>query len=132
MSLEIVEDVQYLVIGIELVDINGKEDLQYDMGRIRRQSENQLSPKMLKELLANQGTKVVQPQPSPVAQEYKELVSNQQQQIAQQDRDLEAMRTQMSTMQEMMAGLITELQTSKTPSIVVEEEPVPNLSLIHI
>ena len=125
MTLEIVEDVQYLVIGVELIDVNGQEDLQYDMGRIRRQSENQLSPKMLKELLANQGTQIAQPQPAPVSEEYTELVSSQQEKIVQQDKDMDAMRTQMSTMQEMMAGLITELQTTKTPSIIVDEESVP-------
>ena len=125
MNLEIVEDVQYLVIGVELIDVNGQEDLQYDMGRIRRQSENQLSPKMLKELLANQGTQIAQPQPAPVSEEYTELVSSQQEKIVQQDKDMDAMRTQMSTMQEMMAGLITELQTTKTPSIIVDEESVP-------
>jgi len=125
MNLEIVEDVQYLVIGIELVDVNGQEDLQYDMGRIRRQSENQLSPKMLKELLANQGSKIVETPAALPTEDYKEVLSTQKERIAQQDKDMEAMRTQMSTMQEMMAGLITELQTAKTPSIVVEEEPVP-------
>ena len=125
MTTEITEDVQYLVIGIKFVDIRGQDDVQYDMGRPRRQSENQLSPKMLKELLANQaGQSVIQQTPG-ITDEYKQLVSAQQDKIAQQDRDLEAMRTQMSTMQEMMAGLITELQTSNSASTIEAEEPSP-------
>ena len=35
---KIVEAVQYLVIGLQFVDINGNQDLQYDMGRPKANS----------------------------------------------------------------------------------------------
>jgi hypothetical protein len=121
-TAEISEDVQYLVIGMEFVDILGNEDVQYDMGRIRRQSESQLTPKMLRELLANQNSKIVEPQPSVEVESYKEKLQVQDKRLLDQDKQLTDMRTQMQTMQEMMAGLITELQTAKTSSTTIEKE----------
>ena len=118
-TVTITEDVQLLVIAVELVDTLGNEDLQYDMGRPRRQTENQLSPKMFRELLEAQNSKVIETRPAESTKEYEAKFSKQQEKIVEQSKAMDEMRTQMETMQEMMAGLITELQTAKangTPS----------------
>ena len=123
-TIELAEDIQYLVIGMEFVDINGNGDLQYDMGRVKSGGEASLTPKMLKELLENQGSRQVQPVPDPEMGKYKETMQVQQEKIAQQDASLLEMKEQMTTMQDMMAGLITELQTARN-SAIVDEKPKP-------
>ena len=123
-TIDIAEDIQYLVIGMEFVDINGAGDLQYDMGRVKAGGETSLTPKMLKELLENQGAKQVQSVVDPDIEKYKETMKVQQEKIAQQDASLLEMREQMTTMQDMMAGLITELQTARN-SAIVDENPKP-------
>lgn len=124
-TMEISEDVQQLVIGMEFVDINGQTDVQYDMGRPRSSSESQITPAMLKDILANQNSKVVDDESSDKVSLYKETMKDQQTKIAQQDAALMEMQSQMSTMQDMMAGLITELQTAKNSDIVEETKPKP-------
>jgi len=124
-TIELAEDVQYLVIGMEFVDINGNSDLQYDMGRVKAGAEASLTPKMLKELLESQGSRQVQPVPDPELGKYKDKLKVQQEKIAQQDASLLEMREQMTTMQDMMAGLITELQTARNSAIVDDEKPKP-------
>ena len=123
-TIDIAEDIQYLVIGMEFVDLNGAGDLQYDMGRVKAGGEASLTPKMLKELLANQGTKQVHSVIDPDIEKYKETMKVQQEKIDQQDASLLEMREQMTTMQDMMAGLITELQTARN-SAIVDENPKP-------
>ena len=121
----IVESVSYLVIGFNFVDLNGNTDLQYDMGRPKAYSDQQITPKMLKDILANQGSKIVD-EASPVKDvKYKEVMEKQQERISEQDKSLLEMKEQMSTMQEMVAGLITELQTAKNSDIVEDEAPLP-------
>ena len=122
MTNEIKEDVQHLVIGMEFVDILGNEDVQYDMGRIRRSSESQLTPKMFRELLANQNSKVIEQPPSVDVTVYKEKLAKQDEMLLAQDQKMTDMRSQMDTMQEMMAGLITELQTAKTSSTTIDKD----------
>lgn len=123
-TVDIAEDVQYLVIGMEFVDINGHGDLQYDMGRVKSGGEASLTPKMLKEMLETQGTNQIQTMPDPEMGKYKETMKVQQEKIAQQDASLLEMKEQMTTMQDMMAGLITELQTARN-SAIVDEKPKP-------
>jgi hypothetical protein len=121
-----VEAVQYLVIGFEFVDLNGNNDLQYEMGRPKAYSDQQITPAMLKEILANQGSKVAE---NVVVSnddgKYKEVMQKQQERIAEQDKSLIDMKEQMNQMQEMVAGLITELQTAKNSAIVEDEAPAP-------
>jgi hypothetical protein len=123
-TIAITEDVQLLVIAIELVDVLGNEDVQYDMGRPRRQTENQLSPKMFRELLEAQNSKVIETQPSESSKEYQEKLDKQHKKITEQEASLDEMRTQMQSMQEMMAGLITELQTARSNDISAKDTPV--------
>lgn len=116
----IVEGVQYLVIGFEFVDINGNQDLQYDMGRPKANSDQAITPQMLKQILESQGSKVVDTQNTQREDKYKEVIENQQTRIAEQDASLMEMKMQMTQMQEMVAGLITELQTARNSDIVDE------------
>ena len=122
-TVQIAEPVQRLVIGFQFIDIKGEKDLQYEMGRPKAYSDQQITPAMLKEILANQGSKVSEVVASPDVDKYKELVQQQQEKIAQQDANLLEMKDQMSTMQEMVAGLITELQTARSNDIVEETPP---------
>ena len=120
---QIVEAVQYLVIGLQFVDTNGNRDLQYDMGRPKANSDQAITPDMLKEILASQGSKVVDS--VPVSQDkYKEVIESQQTRIAEQDASIIEMKEQMTQMSEMVAGLITELQTARN-SDIVETSPPP-------
>lgn len=123
-TVQVSEPVQRLVIGFQFIDVNGEKDLQYEMGRPKAYSDQQITPSMLKEILANQGSKVSEIAPSPEVDQYKEMVQQQQEKIALQDANLLEMKDQMSTMQEMVAGLITELQTARN-SDIVEETPLP-------
>ena len=124
-TTKIVEAVQYLVIGFEFIDVNGQKDLQYEMGRPKAYSDQQITPEMLKEILASQGSKVVETSPVVKDDKYKDVIENQQVRIAQQDASLLEMKDQMSTMQDMVAGLITELQTARNSDIVDEGKPPP-------
>ena len=120
---KIVEAVQYLVIGLQFVDINGNQDLQYDMGRPKANSDQAITPKMLRDILSSQGSKVVD---TPVMQDdkYKDVIEQQQTRIAEQDASMIEMKEQMTQMQEMVAGLITELQTARN-SDIVDSSPKP-------
>lgn len=120
---KIVEAVQYLVIGLQFVDINGNQDLQYDMGRPKANSDQAITPKMLRDILASQGSKVVD---TTVMQDdkYKDVIEQQQTRIAEQDASMMEMKEQMTQMQEMVAGLITELQTARN-SDIVDSSPKP-------
>tara|TARA_A100001515_G_scaffold99919_1_gene80789 strand:+ start:1004 stop:1816 length:813 start_codon:yes stop_codon:yes gene_type:complete len=119
---KITEAVQYLVIGFQFVDVKGNKDLQYEMGRPKAYSDQSITPDMLREILANQGTKVVDAAPDGQDDKYKEVIEKQQVRIAEQDASLLEMKEQMSTMQDMVAGLITELQTARN-SDIVEKTP---------
>lgn len=120
---KIVDPVQYLVIGFEFIDVNGNKDLQYEMGRPKAYSDQQITPQMLKEILSSQGTKVIDTNAGAEEDKYKDVIENQQTRIAQQDANLLEMKEQMSTMQDMVAGLITELQTARSSDIVEETPP---------
>ena len=120
---EIVEAVQHLVIGLRFVDINGNEDLQYEMGRPKANSDQAITPQMLKEILANQGSSVNVNALGEQEEKFKGIIEKQQSRIAEQDASMLEMKDQMSQMQEMVAGLIAELQTSRN-SDIVEPEPV--------
>ena len=124
-TVMITEAVQYLVIGFQFVDLNGNNDLQYEMGRPKAYSDQQITPKMLKEILANQGSKEIDVSPAPADDKYKEVMQKQQERISDQDASLIEMKEQMSQMQDMVAGLITELQTAKNSAIVEDETPAP-------
>ena len=55
---------------------------------------------------------------------YKDVIEQQQTRIAEQDASMMEMKEQMTQMQEMVAGLITELQTARN-SDIVDSSPKP-------
>ena len=95
------------------------------MGRPKAYSDQQITPGMLKEILANQGSKVAENVVSSDDGKYKDVMQKQQERIAEQDKSLIDMKEQMNQMQDMVAGLITELQTAKNSAIVEDESPAP-------
>ena len=126
-SIEIKEDVQFLVIALQLVDVMGAEDVQYDMGRPKRQTDSTLTPKMFRELLENQGSKIIE-QPTENVKAYQEKLAVQEKRLVEQDKAMSEMQSQMTSMQEMMAGLITELQTAKASDIKATDNTPPKVS----
>ena len=94
-TVPIAEEVQKLTLGVRFVDINGKEDLEYEMGRPKASSQKSITPAMLQQILTDQAA-----------------------QITEQSGQMQEMKDQMRQMQEMVAGLITELQTTKNSDIV--------------
>jgi len=73
---------------------------------------------MLQQILENQGSKVNPSAPSVDTSQYEQKISDQAAQIAEQSGQMQEMKDQMRQMQEMVAGLITELQTTKNSDIV--------------
>tara|TARA_R100000458_G_C8263731_1_gene239016 strand:- start:573 stop:1376 length:804 start_codon:yes stop_codon:yes gene_type:complete len=117
-TVPIAEEVQKLTLGVRFVDINGKEDLEYEMGRPKASSQKSITPAMLQQILENQGSKVNPSAPSVDTSQYEQKISDQAAQIAEQSGQMQEMKDQMRQMQEMVAGLITELQTTKNSDIV--------------
>ena len=114
----IAEEVQKLTLGVRFVDINGKEDLEYEMGRPKASSQKSITPAMLQQILENQGSKANPSAPSTDSTEYKDKIAKQAEQITEQSGQMKEMKDQMLQMQEMVAGLITEFQTSKNSDMV--------------
>ena len=119
-TVRITENVQYLVIGFQFVDVNGNNDLQYEMGRPKAYSDQQITPHMLKEILANQGSRLSDAVEVPKDDVYKDVMKAQEVRIAEQDASLLEMKDQMNQMQDMVAGLITELQTARNSDMIEE------------
>jgi len=117
----IAEEVQKLTLGVRFVDINGKEDLEYEMGRPKAASQKSITPAMLQQILENQGSKINPDAPIVDRSEYTVKIAEQASQITQQSGEMQEMKDQMLQMQEMVAGLITELQTAKNSDIVTSK-----------
>jgi uncharacterized coiled-coil protein SlyX len=123
-TVPIAEEVQKLTLGVRFVDINGKEDLEYEMGRPKASSQKSITPAMLQQILENQGSKVSPNTPSVDTSEYEQKIAKQAAQISEQSGQMQEMQDQMKQMQEMVAGLITELQTTKNSDIVKSKATV--------
>ena len=80
-TVQITEAVQSLVVGFQFVDVNGNNDLQYEMGRPKAYSDQHITPQMLKEILANQGSKVVDGAPVAIDNKYKDVIKSQETKI---------------------------------------------------
>ena len=119
--VEIAQEVQYLVIGLEFVDLNGNQDLKYDMGRVTREGDNQaqLTPQMLAKLMASGGAAPAAPAiDQAVMKEQEEKISTQQGQI-------DELSQKLSQMTNIMAEMMNQMQTPAAPveaSVDVEEK----------
>ena len=99
--LEVIEPVQYLVVGMRFVDIKGQEDLVYEMGRPTTKRDG-LDAKALKQLLESQGG---------TSSETEKKLQEQRAQIERQDMEMALLKEQVAKQNELMAGLLAELQT---------------------
>ena len=104
--LEIIEPVQYLVVGMRYVDVSGQEDLVYEMGRPAMKRDSGLDAKSLKQLLASSGG----------SGETQKMLSDQKTQIERQDMELALLKEQVAKQNELMAGLLAELQQPAKPT----------------
>ena len=114
--VEIAEEIQYLVIGFEFVDLNGKQDLKYDMGRVTREAErpNQLTPEMIAKLMASNAA----PAAAPVVDDT--LMREQEEKISTQQNQIDELSQKLSQMTNIMAEMMNQMQNPAAP----EEPPV--------
>jgi hypothetical protein len=105
--LEIVEPVQYLVVGMRYVDVKGQEDLVYEMGRPTTRKNSGLDAKSLQAILSNSGGG---------SGETEKLLNEQKTQIERQDMELSLLKEQVAKQNELMAGLLAELQQPAKPT----------------
>ena len=117
-QIEIAEPMQFLVIGFQFVDTNGARDILYDMGRPKREAEENVTPEMIRQLLENRGT-TANPAEQQVIQEQAGRLEAQQNQI----NHLSDKLTQMT---DIMSGLMAELERKREPlpDADVSREPV--------
>ena len=101
--------VQYLRIGIQLVDTANETDLQYDMGRPTTKKEN-FDPKLLKALMKNS---------PPSNAEYETKLDEQDKRLADQSALIQNLQTENQKTNELMAALLSELQDMKGQRKVV-------------
>ena len=104
---ESIEPRQVLIIGAQLVDVQGQRDLVYEMGRPKTQTQNGFDPEVLKEMLKGAPS---QNQKDP---EMEMKMQEQEQLLNKQSAELEQMREQMRQNSEIMAGLLAELQSGR-------------------
>lgn len=119
--VEIAEEIQYLVLGLEFVDLNGNQDLRYDMGRVTREADrpNQLTPEMIAKLMASNAPTAT---PAPAVDDT--LIKEQEEKISTQQVQIDELSAKLSQMTELMAGLAEQMQSNNTAP---EEQPAPTV-----
>tara|TARA_A100001515_G_scaffold143067_2_gene143287 strand:- start:20 stop:808 length:789 start_codon:yes stop_codon:yes gene_type:complete len=106
---------QYLVLGVQFIDVRGNEDLVYDMGRPTTKKD-QFDPAILKELMANAPVKVDDSK----LQEQEAQLTKQADRIAAQDALIAEMKAEQAKTNDMMAALLVEMKEQRRSSA---EEP---------
>ena len=119
--VEIAEEVQYLVIGLEFVDLNGNQDLRYDMGRVTREADrpSQLTPEMIAKLMTSNAPTAT---PAPAVDDT--LIKEQEEKISTQQGQIDELSNKLSQMTELMAGLAEQMQSKNSAP---EEQPAPTV-----
>lgn len=102
--MEIEKPVEFLQVGIQLVDLNGERDLQYDMGRPTTKKES-FDPQLLKAMMKNA--------PKSTAGEYESKIEEQDKRLADQSDMIQKLQTENQKTNELMAALLSELQDLK-------------------
>ena len=102
--MEFERPVQYLRVGIQLVDTVNERDLKYDMGRPTNKNEG-FDPKLLKALMKDA--------PSVSNNEYQTKLVEQDKRLANQSTMIENLQTENQKTNELMAALLSELQELK-------------------
>ena len=89
-TMRIIEPFEFLIIGIQIVDITNGEELIYDMGRPSKRRE-------------------------PVNTSSDRKIEEQAKQLDQQREQITKLQADLSKQNELMTALLTELQSKKTP-----------------
>ena len=111
---------QYLVLGIQFIDVRGNQDLVYDMGRPPTRKE-QFAPAVLKELMANAPAKVDNGQ----LEEQEKKLGEQAERIAAQEALIAEMKAEQSKTNDMMAALLLEMKSQRGAPVVDESSEKP-------
>ena len=91
-AMDIIEQFEYLVVGVRIVDVNGNDDLQYDMGRPTNRKEQRV-------------------QQSGVSDK---RISEQEKQLDEQKQQIFKLQGDLNKQNELMTALLTELQSLKS------------------
>jgi|TARA_B100000282_G_C31675985_1_gene464452 hypothetical protein len=100
----------YLILGVEFVDIKGERDLVYEMGRPTTRKDN-FDPEMMKLMMKN----------SPkseqlVDEESKALIEAQAIKLQEQENQINALREEQQKSNQLMAELLAEMKKGSTTS----------------
>ena len=90
-TMEIVEAFEFLVVGIQIVDVSGGRDLVYDMGR----------PTTQKDTIVN------------VSSDNDKRISQQESQLEEQRKEIFELKKDLNKQNELMTALLSELQSQK-------------------
>ena len=97
----------YLVLGVEFVDIKGERDLHYDMGRPTTKKES-FDSELMKHMMKNA------PDAVPVNQENKKLIESQAQKLEEQESQISTLREEQQKSNALMAELLAEMKKGAT------------------
>ena len=97
-TLDIVEQFDYLVVAIQIVDVKGESDLMYDGGRPTNQKKGMESKY------------------SAVSNEHEKQLEKQAKELEDQKQHIFKLQTDLHKQNELMAALLTELQQQKDAS----------------
>tara|TARA_R100000458_G_C8249805_1_gene226997 strand:- start:136 stop:903 length:768 start_codon:yes stop_codon:yes gene_type:complete len=117
-QIETAVPMQFLVIGFQFVDTNGARDLLYDMGRPKREAEENVTPAMLKQLLEGRG--------SSEDNAAQEVITQQAGKLEAQQNQINQLSDKLTQMTDIMSGLMAELERKREPlpDADVAREPV--------
>jgi|TARA_B100000282_G_scaffold285452_1_gene250984 hypothetical protein len=100
----------YLILGVEFVDVKGERDLQYDMGRPTTRKDS-FDPEMMKLMMKNS------PNSEPIVdEESKALIEAQAQKLQEQENQIAALREEQQKSNALMAELLSEMKKSAASS----------------
>ena len=117
-QIETAVPMQFLVIGFQFVDTNGARDILYDMGRPKREAEENVTPAMLKQLLEGRG--------SSEDNAAQEVITQQAGKLEAQQNQINQLSDKLTQMTDIMSGLMAELERKREPlpDADVAREPV--------
>ena len=99
----------YLILGVEFVDIRNEMDLKYDMGRPTTRKDS-FDPQMMKMMMKNA------PSNDPVVdEESKHLIEQQAIKLQEQESQIASLREEQQKSNALMAELLSEMKKSAAP-----------------
>ena len=119
------EQIDFLIVGMQFVDIKGELDMINEMGRPTTRKNNQLDPKLIQALLLqNQsGQTASNPEMDGLVKSQQKQISAQEEQlnrqseeISQQKDMIEEMKAKQDKTNDLMAALMTEIKQQRAVS----------------